>query len=98
MKAVLLWTRRPVSVTTLREKIETDKPPQASKQDSHNSILQKLDVLRADGRVRFLMADWDGEKSAPSPRSYPNLLVTGLNPAWSTSRAFQTRLRESRAQ
>ena len=24
----------------------------------HNSILQKLDVLRADGRLKFLMSDW----------------------------------------
>ena len=50
----------PYSLDTFRNEIETDKPSQASKQDSHNSILQKLDVLRSDGRLDFLMSDWNG--------------------------------------
>ena len=40
--------------------VENDKPPQASKQESHNSILQKLQVLRTDARLSFIMEDWDG--------------------------------------
>ena len=39
--------------------IEQDKPPQASKQESHNSILQKLETLRSDARLAFIMGDWD---------------------------------------
>ena len=35
----------PFKLATLRGKIDADKPTQASKQDSHTSILQKLDVL-----------------------------------------------------
>ena len=57
----------PYSLETLRATIESDKPPQASKQDSHNSILQKLEILRADGRLDFLMSDWnqaDGDEFA----------------------------------
>ena len=49
----------PYSLDMFRGEIDNDKPPQASKQDSHNSILQKLDVLQSDGRLIFLMSDWD---------------------------------------
>jgi DNA helicase HerA-like ATPase len=38
-----------------------------SKQDSHNSILQKLDVLVADARLNFLMTEWVGEAKDPLP-------------------------------
>ncbi len=48
----------PYKLSTLKEKIEEDKPPQASKQDSHNSILQKLEVLMTDARLRFMMSEW----------------------------------------
>ena len=41
--------------------IDSDKPPQASKQDSHNSILQKLEVLQRDAQLDFMMKEWDGE-------------------------------------
>ena len=40
----------------------TNKPPQASKQDPWNSIVSKLDVLRNDSRLSFMMEEWDGEK------------------------------------
>jgi hypothetical protein len=45
----------PYKLSALKTKIEADKPPQASKQDSHNSILQKLEVLMTDARLRFMM-------------------------------------------
>ncbi|AMP74829.1 ATP-binding protein [Ralstonia solanacearum] len=50
----------PYKLSRLRELIDADKPPQASKQDSHNSLLEKLDVLQRDARLKFLMEDWDG--------------------------------------
>lgn len=40
--------------------VESDKPNQTSKQESHNSILQKLQILRRDARLSFIMGDWDG--------------------------------------
>jgi hypothetical protein len=52
----------PYSIKRLKELIEADKPPQQSKQDSHNSILQKLDVLQRDTRFKFMMEDWDEKK------------------------------------
>jgi DNA helicase HerA-like ATPase len=52
----------PYSLKDLINLIEANKPPQASKQDSHNSILQKLEVLRNDSRLKFMMEEWD-EKS-----------------------------------
>src|SRR5215831_16191675 len=55
----------PFKLATLKAKIEADKPSQASKQDAHNSILQKLDVLVADARLKFLMAEWGGAKGDP---------------------------------
>ncbi len=62
----------PFKLATLRERIEADKPPQASKQDSHNSILQKLDVLVADGRLSFLMTEWAGDPNDPDP--FPSIV------------------------
>lgn len=50
----------PYKIERLIELIETDKPPQASRQESHNSILQKIEVLQRDARLSFLMAPWDG--------------------------------------
>jgi len=38
----------------------TNKPPQPSKQDSWNSILHKIDILRNDSRLSFMMNEWDG--------------------------------------
>ena len=50
----------PYELNRLIELIDTDKPSQASKQDSHNSILQKIDILQRDARLAFLMQSWDG--------------------------------------
>lgn len=50
----------PYKIERLIELIDADKPPQASKQESHTSILQKIDVLQRDARLSFLMAPWDG--------------------------------------
>lgn len=47
----------PYKLSTLRDQIEEDKPTQASRQDSHSSILHKLDVLMVDARLRFLMTE-----------------------------------------
>lgn len=52
----------PYSLETFRNEIESDKPPQPSKQESHNSILQKFDILRSDPRMNFLMADWNQDE------------------------------------
>ncbi len=49
----------PYKLSTLIEKIVADKPTQTSRQDSHNSILQKLEVLMTDTRLRFMMSDWE---------------------------------------
>lgn len=57
----------PYKLSRLRALIEADKPPQASKQDSHNSILQKLDVLTTDARLHFLMNEWSGGSEDPFP-------------------------------
>ena len=56
----------PYSLKTFRAAVDSDKPPQASKQESHNSILQKLDVLCADGRLKFLMSDWKKQMETSS--------------------------------
>ncbi|HEM61124.1 MAG TPA: DUF87 domain-containing protein, partial [Chloroflexi bacterium] len=38
----------------------TGKPSAASKQDSWNSVKHKLEVLRNDSRLGFMMTEWDG--------------------------------------
>ena len=70
----------PYKLATLRTKIEADKPSQASKQDSHNSILQKLDVLEADARLKFLMTEWAGESKDPFPAIVAQLMGDGPQP------------------
>lgn len=60
--------------------IEADKPPQASKQDSHNSILEKLDVLIRDARVGFMMKEWDGSNQDPFPTILTQLVSDGAQP------------------
>jgi hypothetical protein len=39
----------------------TNKPAQPSKQESWNSILNKVEVLKNDSRLTFLMQEWDGD-------------------------------------
>ncbi|HQO20885.1 MAG TPA: ATP-binding protein [Acidobacteriota bacterium] len=70
----------PYKLATLRAKIEADKPPQASKQDSHNSILQKLDVLVTDARLNFLMTEWTGVADDPFPSIVAQLVGDGQQP------------------
>jgi hypothetical protein len=70
----------PFKLSTLRAKIEADKPPQASKQDSHISILQKLDVLVADARLKFLMTEWTGDGNDPLPAVVAQLVGDGPTP------------------
>lgn len=70
----------PFKLATLRAKIEADKPSQASKQDSHNSILQKLEVLMADARLKFLMAEWGGAQDDPFPSILGQLVGDGPKP------------------
>jgi len=51
----------PFSIDELYTKIDDDKPTQASKQDKHNSILNKLDILRNDSRLNFMITKWESK-------------------------------------
>ena len=79
---LLPWIRRcPFKLAQpLRAKIEAAKPTQTSKQDSHNSILQKLDVLVADARLKFLMTEWAGASDDPFPSIIAQLIGDALQP------------------
>lgn len=70
----------PYKLAVFKATIEADKPSQASKQDSHNSILEKLDVLVRDARVRFLMAEWAGGNQDPFPAIVEQLVGAGPQP------------------
>lgn len=70
----------PYNLSTLKAKIDADKPPQASKQDSHNSILQKLEVLMTDARLRFMMAEWNDSGNDPFPEVIKQLTGDGPQP------------------
>jgi DNA helicase HerA-like ATPase len=70
----------PFKLATIRTKIKADRPSQASKQDSHNSILQKLDVLMADARLNFLMSEWDSSATDPFPTIVSQLISDGPKP------------------
>ena len=51
----------PFSLESLIQKINDDKPSQASKQDKHLSILNKIETLRTDVRLNFLMDNWTND-------------------------------------
>lgn len=70
----------PYKLATFIAAVEADKPPQASKQDSHNSILEKLDVLIRDARVAFMMKEWDGAAQDPFPAILSQLVSDGAQP------------------
>ena len=70
----------PFKLHTLREKIDAGKPPQASKQEPYNSILQKLEVLAADSRLNFLMKEWNGAADDPFPVIVGQLFGEGAQP------------------
>ncbi|WP_197672303.1 ATP-binding protein [Cupriavidus nantongensis] len=70
----------PYKLSALKTKIEADKPPQASKQDSHNSILQKLEVLMTDARLRFMMTEGNGDGNDPFPEVIKQLTSDGPQP------------------
>lgn len=48
----------PFHLKDFKKNIEDDKPTQASKQDAHNSILQKIETLEKDVRLNFMMDEW----------------------------------------
>ncbi len=70
----------PYKLATLITKIEEDKPSQPSKQDSHNSILRKLEILRNDPRFNFMMEDWTGDNEDPFPGVIKQLTGDGPQP------------------
>lgn len=79
--AITIDSPVPYKLTILRAKIEAEKNTLTpSKQDSHNSILQKLDVLMSDARVSFLMTDWDGDAQDPFPAIVAQLIGDEFQP------------------
>jgi len=64
----------PYKLVSLKEKIDAGKPSQASKQDAHLSILQKLEILSGDARLNFMMTDWAGGNVDPLPPIISQLL------------------------
>jgi DNA helicase HerA-like ATPase len=50
----------PYALSSFVSAVLAGRPDQVSKQDSHNSILQKLDILKNDARLKFMMDEWDG--------------------------------------
>lgn len=51
----------PYKMATFIKYVQGDMPPQPSKQDSHLRILEKIESLRRDSRLNFMMAEWDDE-------------------------------------
>lgn len=70
----------PYLLSSFRNKIEIDKPPQASKQDSHISILQKLEVLQNDARLSFMMDEWQSDINDPFPDIVQQLIGNDNQP------------------
>ena len=52
----------PYSLDTFVSEIDAQRPPGRDKkeQEPYNSVQNKIEVLRRDSRMSFLMAPWDG--------------------------------------
>ncbi|MEY3880622.1 MAG: hypothetical protein RIQ94_1418 [Pseudomonadota bacterium] len=71
----------PYKLASLRSKIDAEKNKLTpSKQDSHNSILQKLDILESDARLNFLMTEWNGGADDPFPDIVTQLIGDAEQP------------------
>lgn len=71
----------PYKLSEFRAVVDAGKALLApSKQDSHNAILDKLDVLIRDARVRFLMTEWAGGTIDPFPAIVEQLVGDGPQP------------------
>ncbi len=71
----------PYKLATFKSIVETGRNALTpSKQDSHNSILEKLDVLVRDARVLFMMKEWDGSTNDPFPAILTQLVGDGAQP------------------
>lgn len=57
----------PYRLNEFENAVRTDMPTQDSKKDPWLSVLGKLDALRNDRRLDFLMVDWDGNAADPLP-------------------------------
>ena len=69
----------PYKLPGFKKFIEDSMPTQPSKQDSHRSILSKIETLERDARLKFMMADWDGEED-PLPKIIQNLIEESRRP------------------
>ena len=74
-EAITVDSPIPYSLDRFVALVEAGKPSQPSKQDSHNSILQKLEILRRDARQRFMMTEWDKESD-----TFANVVAQFLGP------------------
>ncbi|MFN9870631.1 MAG: ATP-binding protein [Cyanobacteriota bacterium] len=70
----------PYKLSTFITAVQADRPTQTSKQDSHNSILEKLDVLTRDARLAFMMKEWDGDAQDPFPVILSQLVSDAAQP------------------
>ena len=67
-EAITVDSPVPYSLDAFCQDIESQKPQQPSQQGPYNSILQKLEILRSDGRMKFLMSDWKPTEDDPFAR------------------------------
>jgi len=71
----------PYKISVLKSLIEREKSTLTpSKQDSHNSILQKLEVLLNDARLRFMLDEWVGDTNDPIATIIKQLIGDGTQP------------------
>jgi uncharacterized protein len=77
-KAITVDSPVPYSLDLFVKDVETqrDTISAASKHEPYNSILQKLDVLRRDSRMAFMISEWDGKKD-PFPEVVRQFLGDG---------------------
>ncbi len=63
-KTITIDSPIPYLFESFKNTIETERNAitAQSKQDSHNSILEKIDMLERDARMNFLMQPWDGKE------------------------------------
>lgn len=66
-KGITVDSPVPYRLEKFKECVNDSKPPQASRHEPYDSILQKLETLINDARLNFLMKEWENDGSDPMP-------------------------------
>ncbi len=70
----------PYKLERLIKLIEDDRKNSSSSKSSFGSILEKLEILRADARLNFILEEWDESKNDTIDEVFSQILISEQQP------------------